>query len=146
LFFSLKFSVGSGVVSVFCCIPFDLFLFDVSVLEDALVLGLLSFTLPTTPPKVSNEKIKIGDIIGLDALKLLKDKNFASFIKGKHNFYYVKTDVYHNGKQITKGDGIPGLKRYGGFDIAGSINKAKKWLDNNGDKLISGKGYQYKST
>ena len=45
----------------------------------ALVLGLLSFTLPATPPKVSDEKIKIGDIIGLDALKLLKDKNFAIF-------------------------------------------------------------------
>lgn len=45
----------------------------------ALVLGLLSFTLPATPPKVSDEKIKIGDIIGLDALKLLKDKNFAVF-------------------------------------------------------------------
>jgi nucleoside transporter len=45
----------------------------------ALVLGLLSFTLPATPPKVSDKKIKIGDIIGLDALKLLKDKNFAVF-------------------------------------------------------------------
>lgn len=45
----------------------------------ALVLGLLSFTLPATPPKVSNDKIKIADIIGLDALKLLKDKNFAVF-------------------------------------------------------------------
>jgi nucleoside transporter len=45
----------------------------------ALVLGFLSFTLPATPPKVSDEKIKIGDIIGLDALKLLKDKNFAIF-------------------------------------------------------------------
>ena len=45
----------------------------------ALFLGLLSFTLPATPPKVSDEKIKIGDIIGLDALKLLKDKNFAVF-------------------------------------------------------------------
>lgn len=45
----------------------------------ALVLGLLSFTLPATPPKVSDEKIKIADIIGLDALKLLKDKNFAVF-------------------------------------------------------------------
>ncbi|MEY4964336.1 MAG: hypothetical protein RLZZ323_1655 [Bacteroidota bacterium] len=45
----------------------------------ALVLGLLSFTLPATPPKVSDEKITIGDIIGLDALKLLKDKNFAVF-------------------------------------------------------------------
>lgn len=45
----------------------------------ALVLGIFSFTLPATPPKVSDEKIKIGDIIGLDALKLLKDKNFAVF-------------------------------------------------------------------
>lgn len=45
----------------------------------ALILGLLSFTLPKTPPKVSNEKIKIADIIGLDALKLLKDKNFFIF-------------------------------------------------------------------
>lgn len=45
----------------------------------AFVLGIFSFTLPKTPPKVSDEKIKIGDIIGLDALMLLKDKNFAVF-------------------------------------------------------------------
>jgi nucleoside transporter len=45
----------------------------------ALVLGIFSFSLPKTPPKVSEEKIKIGDIIGLDDLKLLKDKNFAIF-------------------------------------------------------------------
>jgi len=46
----------------------------------SLVLGLFSFTLPATPPKVAkNEKIKVGDILGLDALKLLKDKNFAVF-------------------------------------------------------------------
>lgn len=45
----------------------------------ALILGVLSFTLPKTPPKVSKEKIKIADIIGLDALKLLKDKNFLIF-------------------------------------------------------------------
>jgi nucleoside transporter len=45
----------------------------------AFILGLFSFSLPKTPPKVSDEKIKIGDIIGLDALKLLKDKNFAIF-------------------------------------------------------------------
>ena len=44
------------------------------------VLGLFSFALPKTPPKVaSSEKIKLGDLIGLDALKLLKDKNFAIF-------------------------------------------------------------------
>lgn len=46
----------------------------------SLVLGLFSFTLPKTPPsKSSGEKVSIGQIIGLDALKLLKDRNFAIF-------------------------------------------------------------------
>ncbi|MEO7393879.1 MAG: nucleoside permease [Chitinophagaceae bacterium] len=46
----------------------------------SLVLGLLSFTLPKTPPaKSSGEKVNLSQIIGLDALKLLKDKNFAVF-------------------------------------------------------------------
>ncbi|MDX1363856.1 nucleoside permease [Arenibacter latericius] len=44
------------------------------------VLGLFSFTLPKTPPKVSNsEKPSISEILGLDALKLLKDRNFLIF-------------------------------------------------------------------
>ncbi|MFQ3174403.1 MAG: nucleoside transporter, partial [Flavobacterium sp.] len=46
----------------------------------AFILGIFSFILPKTSPKiVSNEKIRIGDLLGLDALKLLKDKNFAVF-------------------------------------------------------------------
>jgi nucleoside transporter len=46
----------------------------------ALVLGIFSFSLPKTPPKIaSTDKIKIRDIVGLDALQLLKDKNFAVF-------------------------------------------------------------------
>jgi nucleoside transporter len=36
--------------------------------------------LPKTPPKnKSTEKIKVSEILGLDALKLLKDKNFLIF-------------------------------------------------------------------
>lgn len=46
----------------------------------SLVLGLFSFMLPKTPPKVSkDEKVKLSDILGLDALGLLKDKNFLVF-------------------------------------------------------------------
>ncbi|MGI4804975.1 MAG: nucleoside permease [Janthinobacterium lividum] len=46
----------------------------------SLVLGLFSFTLPKTPPKVSStEKITISDVLGLDALSLLKDRNFLVF-------------------------------------------------------------------
>lgn len=44
------------------------------------ILGLFSFTLPKTPPLVEKgEKVGIKDILGLDALKLLTDKNFAIF-------------------------------------------------------------------
>jgi nucleoside transporter len=46
----------------------------------SLILGLFSFTLPKTPPKVpTGEKVKVTELLGLDALKLLKDKNFAIF-------------------------------------------------------------------
>ncbi|MEO6845483.1 MAG: MFS transporter, partial [Ginsengibacter sp.] len=46
----------------------------------SLVLGIFSFTLPKTPPKVDkNAKVKVSEILGLDAIKLLKDKNFLIF-------------------------------------------------------------------
>jgi len=46
----------------------------------SLLLGLFSFTLPKTPPKLSSDtKLSIGDIIGIDALGLLKDRNFLIF-------------------------------------------------------------------
>lgn len=67
----------------------------------ALVLGLLSFTLPKTPPtKKSGEKVSISEIIGLDALKLLKDKNFAVFFLASVAiciplaFYYQNTNPF----------------------------------------------------
>ena len=44
------------------------------------ILGVFSFTLPKTPPSVDKgEKVTLSDILGLDALKLLKDKNFLIF-------------------------------------------------------------------
>ena len=44
------------------------------------VLGIFSFTLPKTPPKVNkNEKVSYRELLGLDALGLLKDKNFLMF-------------------------------------------------------------------
>lgn len=46
----------------------------------SLLLGLFSFTLPKTPPtKTAKEKVSLKEIIGLDALKLLKDRNFTIF-------------------------------------------------------------------
>lgn len=46
----------------------------------SLVLGLFCFTLPKTPPRRQpGEKVTINQILGLDALKLLKDRNFLVF-------------------------------------------------------------------
>ena len=43
------------------------------------ILGIFSFTLPKTPPKGKGEKASISDILGLEALSLLKDRNFLIF-------------------------------------------------------------------
>jgi len=44
------------------------------------LLGFFSFTLPKTPPKVDKDaKVSLAEIVGLDALKLLKDRNYLLF-------------------------------------------------------------------
>ena len=67
----------------------------------SLVLGILSFTLPKTPPaKSSGEKVSLSQIIGLDALKLLKGKNFTVFFMASIliciplAFYYQNTHSF----------------------------------------------------
>jgi len=45
----------------------------------SLILGIFSFTLPKTPPKGKQEGITVSGILGFDALKLLKDRNFLVF-------------------------------------------------------------------
>jgi len=67
----------------------------------SLLLGLFSFTLPKTPPKgKTGEKANLSRILGLDALKLLKDKNFAIFFIASIliciplAFYYQNTNLF----------------------------------------------------
>jgi nucleoside transporter len=44
------------------------------------ILGVYSFFLPNTPPKIdSNKKMSIREILGLDALAMLKDRSFLFF-------------------------------------------------------------------
>ena len=42
-------------------------------------LGVYSFTLPNTPPPAKGQKASLRDILGVDALSLLKDRNYAIF-------------------------------------------------------------------
>ena len=67
----------------------------------SLVLGVFSFTLPKTPPKISkSDKVTVSDILGLDALKLLTDRNFLVFFISSIliciplAFYYQNTNPF----------------------------------------------------
>lgn len=46
----------------------------------SLALGLFSFTLPATPPRAGrSDTFRFSEVLGLDALSLLKERNFAIF-------------------------------------------------------------------
>lgn len=44
-----------------------------------IIAGILAFILPSTPPKVKDQKTTLADILGLKALLLFKDRNFRIF-------------------------------------------------------------------
>jgi nucleoside transporter len=46
----------------------------------AVAVGLYSFTLPNTPPKGEAGPVSASKLLGLDALKLFKDRSFAIFM------------------------------------------------------------------
>lgn len=45
----------------------------------SIILGLFSFTLPATPPVKRGENVSVGDMLGLDAIGLLKNKSYLIF-------------------------------------------------------------------
>ncbi len=67
------------------------------------ILGLFSFTLPDTPSKgKATSKPSVKEILGLDALSLLKDKNFLAFFISSIliciplAFYYQNANLFFN--------------------------------------------------
>ncbi|MEK6405794.1 MAG: nucleoside permease [Acidobacteriota bacterium] len=46
----------------------------------SIVMGLYSFTLPNTPPQNVGKKVSAGEVLGLKAIRLLKERSFFVFV------------------------------------------------------------------
>jgi nucleoside transporter len=68
----------------------------------SLLLGAFSLLLPHTPPQKSGRRVTWSEVLGLDALKLMRDSSFAIFVIGSFliciplQFYYAFTNPYLN--------------------------------------------------
>lgn len=68
----------------------------------SLLLGILSIFLPDTPPGGKGKSVSIRDILGLDALKLLREKNYLIFFIASIliciplAFYYQEANKFFN--------------------------------------------------
>lgn len=66
----------------------------------SILLGIFSLTLPHTPPRKTGKNVRLGEILGLDALALLKKPSFAIFIGCIFliciplYFYFVMLGIY----------------------------------------------------
>lgn len=75
------------------------------------VLGVYCFTMPHVPPKKDKEKKTFAQILGLDALKLFKEKDFAIMIISSVliciplMFYYSLTNLFLNESGMTNAAG-----------------------------------------
>lgn len=66
----------------------------------SLIYGIYSFTLPAAPPQAKGKKFSVGEALGLDAIKLMGDRNFGIFalcsflISIPLAFYYARTNDF----------------------------------------------------
>lgn len=75
------------------------------------VLGAFSFLLPHTPPKDLGHRVTWRDVLGLDALVLLRQRSFAVFVLASLliciplAFYYNFTNAFLNEQGVTNAAG-----------------------------------------
>jgi len=81
----------------------------------SLLLGVFSFTLPATPPVKSGQSSSIGDLLGLDAIGLLKNRSYLIFFLASIAiciplaFYYGFTNPFLNEVGMKAAAGVQSL-------------------------------------
>ncbi|WP_256010638.1 nucleoside permease [Desertivirga xinjiangensis] len=79
------------------------------------LLGLISFTLPDTPPAKRGETTSVAEVLGLDALRLLKNRSYLLFFISSIAiciplaFYYNFTNLFLNESGMKSAAGIQSL-------------------------------------
>lgn len=84
----------------------------------SLVLGILSFTLPDTPPGKKGQRTTIGEIMGLESIGLLKHRSYLVFFLASVAiciplaFYYNFTNPFLNEIGMKRAAAIQGLGQF----------------------------------
>lgn len=87
----------------------------------SVILGLLSFTLPETPPGKKGQKTTFGDIIGLDSIGMLKNRSYLVFFLASVAiciplaFYYNFTNPFLNEVGMKRAAGVQSLGQVSEF-------------------------------
>ena len=77
----------------------------------SVALGLFSLLLPHTPPEKTAGRATLSDVLGLEALKLMRERSFAVFVLGSFlvciplQFYYAFTNPFLNEIGVTNAAG-----------------------------------------
>lgn len=88
--------------------------FEMAALASA-VLGVLSFFLPDTPPKSKGQNVSLGEMLGLDAISMLKNSSYLIFfiasiaISIPLAFYYNFTNLFLNELGMEAAAGVQSL-------------------------------------
>jgi nucleoside transporter len=93
--------IVAGLIIGWLRVESSAFQFQLAAGASAL-LGVYSLFLPHTPPQKLGHRVEIRDILGLDALQLMKERSFAIFVLGSFlvciplQFYYAFTNPFLN--------------------------------------------------